>query len=562
MSTKTKRKNKFKPQDANAVQAPRKKQKTSTGSSVIYLIGLGVICAIIILIRLNFLTIPFERDEGAYSYYGQLILDGKTPYISFYETKPPGLFYVYAFLQLVFGSTIEGLHLAGIVVCVISTIFVYKIAGKLMDKSAGLIAAASFGLLSLAKYIAGFTVQGEHMVVVFIVSGLWVLLNAMENRKALYLLGAGVLLCMSFMIKQNGLLYLLFGGGILITKGILDRPVSYKNILRDAGLYTAGALGLVSIFVLIIAVQNALSAFWHWVYVMPRAYTGVVTLKQGLEYFTNNFSALFQDNSLFIVIAGIGLVIVFASQLSLIKKLFIGGLTVFSFLSIVPGFWFYNHYFLLLMPSLALCIAAFFYTANEFLSKQINATVASAISLALFGFVLLQNMNVNREYFFNPNYTEILRQVYGMNPFPEAWEVSSVVKERTNEGDVVGVLGGEPEVFIYTGRRGPSSHDMAILLYGGSGIRTTEWQKGYIADVEKSKPKYFICFNNPISLMRWRTDTSLFTWFDKYMFDNYKLEGIADMVGPFDTRYVWDNAVNNYQVQSKEGAVYVFRRKE
>lgn len=43
------------------------------------LVFLTIICAVVVLIRLNFIHMPFERDEGAYSYYGQLILDGKTP---------------------------------------------------------------------------------------------------------------------------------------------------------------------------------------------------------------------------------------------------------------------------------------------------------------------------------------------------------------------------------------------------------------------------------------------------------------------------------------------------
>src|SRR4030095_1700193 len=156
-----------------------------------------------------------------------------------------------------------------------------------------------------------------------------------------------------------------------------------------------------------------------------------------------------------------------------------------SFAAICPGFWFYNHYFILLTPALALCVGSTFYTATTLLAKKTSTRTASLITAIVFVFIVVQNVEAKEAYYFKPDYTSILREVYGLNPFPEAWEISSVLKNRMKAGDVIGVLGAEPQVFIYTGRRGPSPHDMAILLYAGAGIRTQEWQDAYIADVEK-----------------------------------------------------------------------------
>src|SRR5690349_19078998 len=123
MGVKTKKTTKQSP----ASQAKKKqppKNSFQFNSSWLYPIGIFIICLLVVIIRLNFLTIPFERDEGAYSYYGRLLLDGKTPYISFYETKPPGLFYVYAFIQLLAGSSVEAIHVAGIIVNLLTIILV------------------------------------------------------------------------------------------------------------------------------------------------------------------------------------------------------------------------------------------------------------------------------------------------------------------------------------------------------------------------------------------------------------------------------------------------------
>jgi hypothetical protein len=520
------------------------------------------ICILVIIIRLNFLTIPFERDEGAYSYYGQLILAGKTPYISFYETKPPGLFYIYALLQLVFGKTVVSLHLAGIVLNLLTIILIFLVSSRLLDKSAGLISAASFSLLSLSQGISGFTIQAEHIVIFFAIAGLWMLLKAFEKDRWILFLIAGMLLAMSFMIKQNGLFFLVYAGIVLIAWYVSHKPVDFKKLFINGSVFSAGALLLIAFFVFLIYMQNAMTEFWKWVYVIPKSYTSQVTFSRGMTYFENNFKSFFADVPVFIVIAAIGFLLTIFVKLKAYKKIFIILFPLFSFVAIMPGFWFYNHYFLLLTPSIALCIGSFVYSIRELLSGYFKPAVMKSITTAGFLIVVIQNLNANQNYYFNPDYTEVLRRVYGMNPFPEAWEVSKVVKDRTVKGDIVGVLGGEPEVFIYTGRKGPSAHDMAILLYSGSGIRTREWQKAYIADVEKVKPKYFICFNNSISLMTAVTDTAIFNWFDKYMADHYRLEGIADMIAPFQTKYLWDKDVENYKVQNKYGVVYTFKRKE
>jgi hypothetical protein len=544
--------------------AVRKKQTEQNALKVnstwLYPLGLFIICLLVVIIRFNFIHIPFERDEGAYSYYGRLLLDGKTPYISFYETKPPGLFYIYALIQLLAGSSVESIHTAGIVVNLLTIVLIFLIGSKLMDKRAGLISAASFALLTLIKGISGFTVQAEHMVLFFAIAGLWLLLKGFETGKWFYFLGAGAMVAISMMIKQNGLFYLLFGGVMIIIKYLAEKPWTVKRILINGGIYSAGALVTVGIFVLSIYMQHAISDMWRWVYVIPKSYTSLVTFSQGMQFFKTSFTMFYDGAPVLIILGVLGFLLTFFSKMPVYKKLFIILFLLFALLSITPGLWFYNHYFLLLTPSLALCTGSLVHSGKNLFSKYLRPAVTSGILTSVFVLVVIRNLSANKDYLFNPNYTQILRDVYGMNPFPEAWELSEVVKQRTVKGDIVAVLGGEPEVFMYTDRRGPSAHDMAILLYGGSNIKSTVWQDAYIADVEKAKPKYYIFFNNPISLMSHSLDTSFANWFQRYVTTNYKLEGLADMIAPDQTKYVWDNEVNGYKIQGKQ-FVSVFRRK-
>src|SRR2546423_15060140 len=98
-------------------------QKTQSGfffnprkQGVISYVLLIFTLLLVVLIRSKFFTIPFERDEGAYSYYGKLLLQGKIPYVDFMEQKFPGLFYFYAMIVGLFGDTVKGMHMGFMIV--------------------------------------------------------------------------------------------------------------------------------------------------------------------------------------------------------------------------------------------------------------------------------------------------------------------------------------------------------------------------------------------------------------------------------------------------------------
>ena len=64
-------------------------------------IALGIILLLITLIRINFLTIPFERDEGAYAYSGKIILDGAKTFIDIGSQRLDGVFCLFIFNFLI-----------------------------------------------------------------------------------------------------------------------------------------------------------------------------------------------------------------------------------------------------------------------------------------------------------------------------------------------------------------------------------------------------------------------------------------------------------------------------
>ena len=91
-------------------------------------VGLAVVMLITLIVRWKFINVPFERDEGTYAYFGQLVLDGKIPYVDFYEMKLPGIYYCYAVLVAIFGATLKGMHIGMLMVNLATIYFMFRAA--------------------------------------------------------------------------------------------------------------------------------------------------------------------------------------------------------------------------------------------------------------------------------------------------------------------------------------------------------------------------------------------------------------------------------------------------
>ena len=86
-------------------------------------------------------------------------------------------------------------------------------------------------------------------------------------------------------------------------------------------------------------------------------------------------------------------------------------------------------------------------------------------------------------------------------------------------------------------------------------------QREFIRDVEKAKPRYFVFFNHPISLLvQPGADTYVFDWSNKYITANYQLVGLVDMVDGPRSIYKWNQEALNYKPVSQT-VIYVFERK-
>lgn len=528
-----------------------------------YYIGLIAVLFLIILIRNNFLNIPFERDEGSYAYAGKIILDGAIPFTDIGSQRLDGVFYSYALLVGIFGYSIKALHVAFLVVNLICAIMLFFLTKKITNNIAGLAAAAFFSVLSMTAGASGFTIQSEHLVALFVIAAFLCLFYFFDNKKTWLLILAGMFFSFAFQIKQTSFFYGLFAGLLLVFNLFFTEKTTIKKIIITSIIFASAVLVPILIDLLLIYKNGAWADFNLWFFDIRKQYTSLISFDQGIDFLKMSFTSIYKDYKYFWIISFIGPVIVFFTDLQLWKKIAIIGLTIAGFLTVVPGYHYYGHYFLQWIPAVCISAAIFIYALQDILKNKLKLNaVATIVSLALIVLPLFSNVNNLKNYYFTSNHTQILRDVYGLNPFPESKVIADKLNTLMKEDDKLAVFGTEIQMYVYTNKKSPSRFAGSGALLEFPVAQSKDWQKEFIADVEKAAPRFLVFFSHPISWMaNPKTENLIFPWFDKFSAQYYKLIGFADMYGNT-TNYVWEpniDFVNN--PPKSQYKIFIFERK-
>ena len=99
---------------------------------------------------------------------------------------------------------------------------------------------------------------------------------------------------------------------------------------------------------------DALEGLWFWTVRYALAYTQQIPLERAPEVFLGYAGLVMGSAPLLWLLAGAGLVACFWNERLAGVRLFLLLFAGFSFLAISPGFYFRPHYFLLLLPAVAL----------------------------------------------------------------------------------------------------------------------------------------------------------------------------------------------------------------
>ncbi|MCL6520464.1 MAG: glycosyltransferase family 39 protein [Armatimonadetes bacterium] len=516
-------------------------------------------------IRIRLLPTPLERDEGEYAYAGQLILQGIPPYVRVYNMKLPGTYAVYAIAMALFGQNPTGIHLGLLFVNATTIILVFLLARKLFDTLTGLVASASFGILSLGASVLGVFAHATHFVTLPAIGGLLLLLKAKELRSRSMLFWSGLCLGLAFLMKQHGIFFVIFGASYILIYNahfsLRQEKIGFLNQkLVDAAIFLLGAAVPLVLTCLILLLTGALQKFWFWTWTYALQYVTETSFSTGCKLFRSGIGYVVQSAPALWILAGLGLICLFADREWRKRAPFVGGLLLFSFFAICPGFYFRSHYFIVVLPVLAILNGIAVSTIYN-IAERIHAPIYRKAAVLAFLLILGYSIFQQKTFLFKATPCEVCRLSYGAACFPEALEVGKYIRENSTKDDRIVVLGSEPEIYFYSRRMSATGYIYMYPLMESSPL-AEKMQREMIKETMASRPKFLIAVCIPTSWMRRReSPTLLFDWFNQYSTDNYQLVGSVEILSLERTEYRWGEELNAYKPKA-ENRILVFMRRQ
>lgn len=494
------------------------------------MILLGIILFVAV-VRINLIQVPYERDEGAYIYFGQMILDGQTPYRDFYEDKPPGNMYMYALSVAAFGPNEGSQHGAFMILNLATLILLYFAARKLVGVAPALCGTAAFAILSLCRSMAGFTCMSEHIVIFFVAAGI-ILLLFDESPPPWKIFLAGAALGMSCWVKQTGIFCIAWG----TVAALMAAPEksAWTRRARDFGYFFAGVAAVSAIFAGLILYLGVFKEFWFATVQLPKLFvTNEISLpfiKEELQYFGGD---ILQSNPALCALAALGLILQPILKFTRARSVSLNVLMLCSLLTVLPGWTFYNHYWLQVIPAAALFVAIAVAALIQLASRLRRGPkwLPTAVVAAVFSCCALFNISRNWQYYFGDDYTPTIRKSYGLNPFVSAKIVGQYLNNHTKPGEPLAIFGSEPEIFLYADCRNATRHAFISHFLDARNPYSEAWQNEYMSDIEKAAPRYFVKVINPYSI-NWdgKTGRKVFKWLDLYLKQHYTLVGLVEII--------------------------------
>ncbi len=512
---------------------------------------LGLILLLLVIVRIRLLEVPLERDEGEYAYMGQLLLHGVPPYSAAYNMKFPGTYLMYALIMSLFGQTIQGIHLGLLAVNCLTVLLIFFLCKKIVNDFAAVIASGTYAVLSLSPSVFGFAAHATHFVILPAVAGALFLLTAVEKNKPGFYVLSGALFGLAFLMKQPGFFFVAFGGSYILYRFLFSSPAyPVKEKSPNLTLFTLAALLPLLVTFIWLYTAGVFGKFWFWTVQYAAKYGAQVSLPRAIAIFKYRMASLTNGFPLLWFMSGIGfLFVIFLRELK-VNRSFIILFSIFSFLSVCPGFYFREHYFITLLPAVSILIGTFFNYLREKSSAFSKSPQLKFVGIGIFAVILVVGVVNQKEYFMKDGPAVISRKMFGDNPFPESLEIARFIEARSSRADRILVFGSEPQIYFYSKRISATGHIYTYELMEKQSD-SLSMQEEMASEVEAAKPKFIVDVHVSWSwVVTPESENFIFGWFGNYVRSGYTLVGVVDIKTPDATVYKWYDDARNYTVRS------------
>jgi 4-amino-4-deoxy-L-arabinose transferase-like glycosyltransferase len=289
-----------------------------------------------------------------YSVVANEIVDGGRPYADAVERKPPLLFWTYAAVFKVAGKyNWKALHIVALVWTLCAMAGLYVIGRELFDRNTGLIAALFYGVFQPWWTWKTLAFDGEMLMNLPIILAWAIAFRRGSSRLRPKLFVAGALLGVAFLLKQPAAIAAVpLGIYLLLPSYRASRSLTRINSIIQATTLTTGFFAVLGLVTIVLWKQGILRDAFYW----------TIT--------DHDVPHVFWEKGILLTLAFIGACLplivgaimacrnkseIWAAKTAERTALF--GLLAASAIGVAAGARFYPHYYVQLIPPLALLAA-------------------------------------------------------------------------------------------------------------------------------------------------------------------------------------------------------------
>lgn len=508
--------------------------------------------------RLHLLNFPLERDEGEYAYAGQLILQGIPPYELACNMKFPGTYLAYAGIMSVFGQTPAGIHFGLLLLTTVTALMLCWLGKKIADETTGLVAATSYVLLAAGPSVLGLASHATHFCAFFVTAGLCLMWRVRQQESWLMLAGSGVLFGTAVLMKQHAAIIGAWAGLSFAFGKFISTRETFGRRLATVAVYGFSLLAPLGLTCLWLWHAGVFEKFKFWTVDYALTYASGVPSAKAFGFFWNNLAWVVTSGILLWLLAVIGLFLVWLDPRWKNSRGWLLGFSAASALAVCPDFYFRPHYFLILLPALALLAGAAVSGLCRWWSRKpsrLGNCPAWSYTLVV-GITIVTNAEV---WFMMPRHT-LARSLYANDPLPEAEIVAQFIRTNSAPDARVAVLGSEPEIYFLARRHSATGYIYIYALKEAQPF-ALKMQQEMISELESQQPEFIVLSD----IEQWRSPRpdsapTPFDWWDGYQ-TNYTRVGLADIISPSETRYAFGTNAVAHHGKIHRCALEIFQRK-
>jgi len=520
---------------------------------------MALIILVVLFVRVRLRDIPLERDEGEYAYAGQLILQGEPPYKLAYNMKLPGTYASYAFIMAVFGQTASGIHLGFAVVNVATIILVFLLGRKLLDDIAGVVAAAVYALTSASPGVLGLAAHATHFVVLCALAGAWFIWRAHETARTRDFLLAGIFCGLAFVMKQHGVFFGVFAFAYAVWRYVAAGRRRPDNAFMNLVWLTVGLILPYLVTCLLMLALGVFGAFWLWTVRYASIYATSMSVTMIHDILTYMGSVSVVENVAFWILGATGAVVMWWEKRLKPALPFLLGLLLAGIAAMVTGLQLRHHYFVLVLPALALLNGVMVSRAVFLMRHDKSIELFLALgAVVLCGVGFISGLVTHGTIWFGLAPDAAGRRIFGGTLFAETRSLAEFIRANTPADARLAVIGSEPEIYFHSHRRSATGYIYVYPLMERQKFAAS-MQDQMVQEIETARPQYVVYVQEPMSwLQQEESHMHLFKWWEAYGPAHYEVMKMVPVMEPVPK----DEAGGDTDKMRQRGYLMLMKRKQ